>query len=76
MSAEKAVKTPRVSNPRITVSDGNLNKAAIRLLNQRLVSTELQYVKHTLGSSATQLVIDQTVVAVRSMSWTSIVLPE
>jgi hypothetical protein len=67
--------TPKKAR-RIPVTDGNLKKAALRLLDQTLVSTEVQYVKHVLGASATQLVIDETVVAVREMPWTSIVIPE
>jgi hypothetical protein len=68
--------TARVSLQRITVSDGNLKKAALRLLNQSLVSTEMQYVKHVLGASATQVQIDEKVLAVRQMAWSSIVLPD
>lgn len=67
---------PKETNRRIPVSDGNLKKAAQRLLNQDLVSTEIQYVKNKLGNSATQQVIDQTVVAVREMPWSKIVVPD
>lgn len=61
---------------RIAVSDGNLKKAARRLLNQDLVSTEVNYIKHVLGASAPQLTIDRTIVEVRGMPWSSIVLPD
>lgn len=67
-------KTPKAR--KIPVTDGNLKKAALRLLDQTLVSTEMMYVKHVLGRSATQGVIDETVVAVRQMPWTDIVLAE
>lgn len=67
---------PRESNRKIPVSDGNLKKAAQRLLNQDLVSTEVQFVKNQLGTSATQGNIDQAVVAVRELPWASIVLPD
>ena len=68
--------TTRVTNRKITVTDGNLKKAALRLLNQELVSTEMQYVKNKLGNSATQGVIDAAVVEVRELPWSSIVLPD
>lgn len=68
--------TQRETKRRIPVSDGNLKKAAIRLLQQDLVSTEVQYVKSKLGASATQEMIDQTVVAVRGLPWASIVVPD
>jgi hypothetical protein len=70
------VKTPRVVSPRVPVTETNLKKAALRLLNQRLVSTEMQYVRHVLGTSATQVEMDETVLAVRKMPWSSIVVPE
>lgn len=66
----------RKTGRQVAVSDGNLNKAARRLLDQNLVSTEVHYIKHVLGTSATQSTIDQTVVAVRRMPWESIVLPD
>jgi len=56
------------------VNDGNLRKAALRLLGQPLVSTEVQYVQRTLGNKATQREIDDNIVAVRKMPWASIVL--
>ncbi len=61
---------------RVAVSDGNLKKAALRLLNQSLVSTEINYIKHVLGATAPQTVIDEKVVEVRRMPWESIVLPD
>jgi hypothetical protein len=61
---------------RIPVSETNLRKAASRLLGQGvLVSTEVQYVQHILGTSATQAQIDEKVMAVRRMEWSTIVLP-
>jgi len=54
------------------VTDGNLRKAALRLLGQPLVSTEVQYVQRTLGDKATQKEIDDKIVAVRKMPWASI----
>ncbi len=69
-------KGKEVTGPRIPVSDGNLKKAAMRLLNQGLVSTEMQYVKHVLGASAPQAKIDETILTVRKMPWGSIVVPD
>ena len=63
-------------DPRIAVTDGNLKKAALRLLNQRLVSTEMAYIKRTLGNTATQTQIDQSVVGVRKLPWASIVVSD
>ena len=57
---------------RLPVSDGNVRKAALRLLGQPLVSTEVQYVQRTLGDKATQKEIDDKIVAVRKMPWASI----
>lgn len=60
----------------VVVSETNLRKTAIRVLGQRLVSTEIAYIQRTLGSSATQQELDATVLAVRKMPWASIVAPE
>ena len=56
---------------RIAVSEKALQKAAARLLTHasRLVSTEIQYLQRILGTNSTQLLIDEKVVAVRSMPW-------
>ena len=59
-------------SPRLRVTDLNLRKAAQRLLGQSLVSTEMQYVQKVLGASATQQEIDDNVLAVRRLPWTSI----
>jgi hypothetical protein len=47
-------------------------KAAVRLLSQRLVSPEVQYIQRQLGNSATQEEIDANVLAVRKMPWARI----
>ncbi|HSP16337.1 MAG TPA: hypothetical protein VLV78_16435 [Thermoanaerobaculia bacterium] len=60
----------------LVVSETNLRKTAVRVLGQRLVSTEIAYIQRTLGSSATQQEIDATVLAVRKMPWASIVAPD
>ena len=61
---------------KISVSASNIAKAAERLLSQRLVSTEIDYIQRTLGASSTQQEIDANVVAVRKMAWASIVVPD
>ncbi len=77
LKAEKAVKTVRTpAVTRMPVSETNLRKAAARLLSQTLVSTEVQYIQHVLGATATQKDMDDKVVAVRKMPWASIVLPD
>lgn len=76
----KAVRAARLSREelkRIPVSESNLRKAAARLLNnQNLVSTEIQYVQRVLGNTATQKDIDDKVLAVRKMVWSSIVVAD
>ena len=72
--AVKAIKPSKAKS--CAVSETNLGKAAVRLLGQRLVSTEVQYIQRTLGNMATQQQLDAQVVAVRKMPWASIVEPE
>lgn len=67
-------KTP--SSPKMPVSDLTLRKSSLRLLGQSLVSTEVQYVQRTLGNTATQQQIDDSVLAVRKLPWASIVEPD
>ncbi len=64
-------KTPKL----ISVSDRNLQSAAIRLLpkHNKLVSPELVYLRRVLGDKATQTEIDEKVVAVRRLPWAEIV---
>jgi hypothetical protein len=59
----------------VTVSDRNLQNAAIRLLpkHSKLVSPELLYLRRILGDRATQIEIDEKVMAVRSLAWSEIV---
>jgi hypothetical protein len=62
---------------KMTVSESNLKKAALRLLPQgALVSTEIHYIQRTLGARATQQELDDNVLAVRKLPWTSIVEAE
>ncbi|HUP61280.1 MAG TPA: hypothetical protein VNA69_12755 [Thermoanaerobaculia bacterium] len=68
--------TPKLRVKKLPVSSGNIAKAAERLFSQRLVSTEIDYIQRTLGASSTQQEIDATVVAVRKLPWSSIVVPE
>lgn len=74
MKTAKKPATPR--EPKVSVSDANIAKAALRLLSQRLVSTEIQYIQRTLGASATHQELDAKVLAVRKMPWADIALPE
>jgi hypothetical protein len=68
--------TVRKSKAKMSVSEGNITKAAMRLLTQRLVSPEIHYIQRVLGASATQEDIDKNVLAVRKMPWASIVVAE
>lgn len=72
-----AIKPAKVKKaPKMPVSETNLRKAAARLLSHTLVSTEIHYIQRTLGATATQEVVDQTVLAVRKMPWSSIVVAD
>ena len=64
-------KTPKL----ISVSDRNLQSAAIRLLpkHNKLVSPELLYLRRVLGDKATQGEIDEKVMLVRRLPWSEIV---
>jgi hypothetical protein len=59
----------------ITVSERNLQNAAIRLLpkHNKLVSPEVDYLRRVLGERATQNEIDEKVQLVRKMPWAEIV---
>jgi len=61
VKAEKAKK--------LTVSDLNLKKTAMRLLGQKLVSNEVLYIQRNLPATATQEQIDENVTAVRKLPW-------
>lgn len=76
MKAIKAATKLTVREARVSVSESNIRKAALRLLAQRLVSSEIHYVQRVLGTTATQTDIDTQVVAVRKLPWSSIVLPD
>jgi hypothetical protein len=67
----KIKRTPKL----ITVSERNLQNAAVRLLpkHNRLVSTEVEYLRRVLGDKATQIEIDEKVIAVRKLPWREIV---
>ncbi len=59
----------------ITVSERNLQSAAVRLLpkHNKLVSSEVEYLRRVLGEKATQVEIDENVVLVRRLPWREIV---
>jgi hypothetical protein len=59
----------------ITVSERNLQTAAIRLFpkHNKLVSSEVDYLRRVLGDRATQNDIDEKVLAVRKLPWSEIV---
>lgn len=67
----KNLKTKR--EVKVAVTDSNLRKAAARLLVRGgIVSTEISYIKRTLGNTATQTQIDEHVVLVRKLPWEKI----
>ena len=62
---------------KLRVTDLNLRKTAQRVLGgQQLVSPEIQYLQRTMAASATQQQLDENVLAVRRLPWTSIVVPD
>jgi hypothetical protein len=73
---KKPPAVPKVVSKRVTTSETNLMKAGQRILSQRLVSTEIDYLQRTLGASATQDEIDLKVSEVRKMKWSSIALED
>lgn len=68
--------TPKPRVKKMRVSATNIAEAASRLLKQRLVSPEVDYVQRTLGASSTPQDLDAAVLAVRKLPWSSIVLPD
>ena len=68
---EQLKKTPK----QISVSERNLQNAAIRLLpkHNKLVSSEVDYLRRVLGEKATQAQIDEKVQLVRQLPWREIV---
>lgn len=69
--SEKVRRTPKL----VAVSERNLQSAAIRLLpkHNKLVSTEVDYLRRVLGEKATQGEIDEKVQLVRKLPWREIV---
>lgn len=67
--------TLRRTPKQIAVSERNLQSAAIRLLpkSNKLVSTEVDYLRRVLGDKATQVEIDEKVMLVRRLPWREIV---
>lgn len=59
----------------ISVSERNLQTAAVRLLpkSNKLVSSEVDYLRRVLGDRATQDAIDEKVQLVRTLPWSEIV---
>ncbi|HEV2722025.1 MAG TPA: hypothetical protein VG323_18540 [Thermoanaerobaculia bacterium] len=70
MSEQLMMRTPK----QITVSERNLQSAAQRLLpkHNKLVSSEVDYLRRVLGDRATQHEIDEKVVLVRKLPWSEI----
>lgn len=59
----------------VSVSERNLQTAALRLLpkSNKLVSSEVEYLRRVLGDRATQESIDEKVQLVRRLPWSEIV---
>jgi hypothetical protein len=68
---DKAARPPKL----ITVSERNLQNAAIRLLpkHNKLVSPEVDYLRRVLGEKATQNEIEEKILLVRKLPWSEIV---
>lgn len=65
----------RKASKLITVSERNLQSAAIRLFprQNRLVSSEIEYLRRVLGDRASQTDIDEKVLLVRRLPWREII---
>jgi hypothetical protein len=66
---------PLMRHPKpITVSERNLQSAAQRLFpkHNKLVSSEVDYLRRVLGDKATQNEIDEKVMLVRKLPWSEI----
>jgi len=59
----------------VSVSERNLQSAATRLLpkHNKLVSTEVDYLRRVLGDRATQQEIEEKVLLVRQLPWSEII---
>jgi hypothetical protein len=59
----------------VSVSERNLQTAATRFFprNNKLVSSEVEYLRRVLGDRATQETIDEKVQLVRRLPWSEIV---
>ena len=70
MSEQMMMRNPK----QVTVSERNLQSAAQRLLpkHNKLVSSEVDYLRRVLGDKATQHEIDEKVVLVRKLPWSEI----
>ncbi len=68
---EKVKRIPKL----MSVSERNLQNAAVRLLpkHNKLVSSEVDYLRRVLGEKATQAQIDEKVLLVRRLPWREIV---
>ena len=68
------VTTKKVSKL-VSVSERNLQTAAVRLLpkHNKLVSSEVEYLRRVLGDRATQNASDEKVQLVRQLPWSEIV---
>ena len=67
----QTTRTPKL----VSVSERNLQSAAVRLLpkHNKLVSSEVEYLRRVLGDKATQTEIDEKVALVRQLPWNEIV---
>lgn len=75
MDLMKTTKTRKTTAKLISVSERNLQTAAVRLLpkNNKLVSSEVDYLRRVLGDRATQDAIDEKVQLVRQLPWNEVV---
>lgn len=67
--------TTKKTSKLVSVSERNLQTAAVRLLpkHNKLVSSEVEYLRRVLGDRATQNAIDENVQLVRQLPWSEIV---
>ena len=70
-------KATRSTSTSTVMSESNIRKSAARRLTVgAIVSTEIQYLQLTLTGSVTQTQLDEGILEVRRLPWTTINIPE
>lgn len=74
-SSASAIAEPVVATTadrKLPVTERILQHSAARLISTRLVTVEVSYLQRTLNNSETEKTIDEAVLAVRKLPWSTI----